>query len=130
MLQDYKLSSVEGEMLMCLAEELLRVPDASTADALIEATLAGADWKAHLSHSESFFVNVATWGLMLTGKVIAADKEAGETSGEYVAGLLTRLLARSGEPVIRAAVTRAMKIMGRQFVLAENIHAGLKAARS
>ncbi len=124
-LQEYKLSSEEGVALMCLAEALLRVPDAKTADALIEDALSGADWKSHLGHSESFFVNVSTGGLMLTGKVIALDKAAVENPGETLA----RLVARSGEPVIRAALTRAMKIMGRQFVLAEDIRAGLKAAR-
>lgn len=123
-LQEYQLSSEEGVALLCLAEALLRIPDRKTADAFIEDTLAGADWRAHLGHSESFFVNVSTWGLMLTGKVMALDKPGAEHIGEYLAALL----ARSGEPVIRAALTRAMKIMGRQFVLAEDIHAGLKAA--
>ena len=124
-LQEYKLSSEEGVALMCLAEALLRIPDPETADAFIEDTLAGGDWRAHLGHSDSFFVNVSTWGLMLTGKVMALDKPGAENIGAHLAGLL----ARSGEPVIRAALTRAMKIMGRQFVLAEDIHAGLKAAR-
>ena len=124
-LQEYKLSSEEGVALMCLAEALLRIPDAGTADALIEDTLSGGDWRAHLGHSESFFVNMSTWGLMLTGKVIALDKPGARDIGDYLA----RLLARGGEPVIRAALTQAMKIMGRQFVLAEDIHAGLKAAR-
>ena len=127
-LREYRLSGEEGVALMCLAEALFRVPDARTADALIEDKLAGADWQSHLGHSDSLFVNVSTWGLLLTGKVISlepTDKGAAENIGDYLA----RLIARSGEPVIRAALVRAMKIMGRQFVLAETIHAGLKTAR-
>ncbi len=124
-LQEYKLSGEEGVALMCLAEALLRIPDSPTADAFIEDTLAGADWRAHLSNSESFFVNVSTWGLMLTGQVIAMNLPATQNIGEYLA----RLVARSGEPLIRAALIRAMKIMGRQFVLAEDIQTALKTAR-
>ena len=129
-LQEYKLSSQEGVALMCLAEALLRIPDSQTADAFIEDTLTGGDWRAHLGHSESLFVNVSTWGLMLTGKVMALERPAADPIGEHFPRLIARLVARSGEPVIRAALIRAMKIMGRQFVLAEDIHAGLKAARS
>ena len=125
-LQEYSLSSEEGVALMCLAEALLRVPDAPTADALIEDTLAGADWKSHLGQSESFFVNVSTWGLILTGRVISLDKKTVLNIGEFLA----RLVARGGEPLVRAALARAMRILGRQFVLAENIDAALKAART
>ncbi len=128
-LQEYKLSGEEGVALMCLAEALLRIPDPTTADALIEDTLGGADWRAHLGHSESLFVNMSTWGLMLTGKVVSLERQGLDPGGGHLPGLVARLVARSGEPVIRAALVRAMKIMGRQFVLAEDIHAGLKAAR-
>ncbi|MGR3914401.1 MAG: L-glutamate gamma-semialdehyde dehydrogenase [Gammaproteobacteria bacterium] len=123
-LHEYQLSGEEGVALMCLAEALLRIPDARTADALIEDKLAGADWKAHLGQSESVFVNVSTWALMLTGKALDAAAPA------RLGRRLTALLARSGEPLIRAAIVRAMKIMGRQFVLAEDIHAALRRARA
>ena len=125
-LLEYRLSSEEGVALMCLAEALLRIPDAPTADALIEDKLGGADWKAHLGRSDSALVNVSTWALMLTGKALDSDHAAPERFG----GHITALLARSGEPLIRAALGRAMKIMGRQFVLAEDIHAALRAARA
>ncbi len=49
---------------MCLAEALLRIPDAATRDALIRDKIAGGDWRAHLGHSPSPFVNAATWGLL------------------------------------------------------------------
>ncbi|MGR3984195.1 MAG: bifunctional proline dehydrogenase/L-glutamate gamma-semialdehyde dehydrogenase PutA [Gammaproteobacteria bacterium] len=123
-LLEYRLSSEEGVALMCLAEALLRIPDAPTADALIEDKLAGGDWKAHLGRSESIFVNVSTWALMLTGKALDA------AAPQRLGGHITALLARSGEPLIRAALARAMKIMGRQFVLAEDIYAALRASRA
>ena len=123
-LQEFKLSSEEGVSLMCLAEALLRVPDADTADQLIQDKLSDGNWKAHLGESESFFVNASTWGLMLTGKVISLDKSVIADAGDY----LGKLIARSGEPLIRTAVRQAMKIMGKQFVLAETIQRGLKTA--
>lgn len=125
-LQEFKLSSEEGVALMCLAEALLRVPDAETADQLIQDKLSDRNWGAHLGSSESFFVNASTWGLMLTGKVIALDKAVIKDTKDY----LGNLIARSGEPVIRAAVKQAMKIMGKQFVLAETIARALKTAEA
>jgi RHH-type transcriptional regulator, proline utilization regulon repressor / proline dehydrogenase / delta 1-pyrroline-5-carboxylate dehydrogenase len=124
-LHEYELSSREGVVLMCLAEALLRIPDAETANLLIKDKLADADWRKHLGSSESLFVNASTWALMLTGRVIALDQEGGD-----LAGVLRRLVTRSGEPVIRQAVTQAMRILGRQFVMGRNIEEGLERARS
>jgi RHH-type proline utilization regulon transcriptional repressor/proline dehydrogenase/delta 1-pyrroline-5-carboxylate dehydrogenase len=107
---------------MCLAEALLRVPDAETIDALIEDKIAPSDWGAHLGQSASPLVNASTWALMLTGKVLD-DREPG------VAGTLRGLVKRLGEPVIRTAVGRAMREMGRQFVLGED-HRGGHGARA
>ena len=70
---EYGLDTREGILLMCLAEALMRVPDSATADALIKDKLGGANWKSHLGNSDSVFVNAATWGLMLTGGVVALD---------------------------------------------------------
>ncbi len=109
---------------MCLAEALLRIPDAETANLLIKDKLADADWERHLGGSESLFVNASTWALMLTGRVIRLDKD-----GEDLAGVLRRLVARSGEPVIRQAVTQAMRILGRQFVMGRTIEEALERAR-
>jgi RHH-type proline utilization regulon transcriptional repressor/proline dehydrogenase/delta 1-pyrroline-5-carboxylate dehydrogenase len=39
-LQSYGLSTREGIAMLCLAEALLRIPDATTADGLIEDTFA------------------------------------------------------------------------------------------
>ncbi|MFA7432669.1 MAG: bifunctional proline dehydrogenase/L-glutamate gamma-semialdehyde dehydrogenase PutA [Gemmobacter sp.] len=129
-LAEYGLSTDEGIALMCLAEALLRVPDADTMDALIEDKIAPSDWGRHLGHSASSLVNASTWALMLTGKVLD-DHEPGHEPGRGpgVAGHLRGAIKRLGEPVIRAAVGRAMKEMGRQFVLGEDIGAAMKRAR-
>ncbi|WVM89051.1 proline dehydrogenase family protein [Halopseudomonas pachastrellae] len=109
-------------MLMCLAEALLRVPDADTADALIRDKLNAAQWDRHVGQSEHTLVNAAAWGLVMTGKVVNLDKRHDGTPGT----VLGRLVKRSGEPVIRGAMMQAMKIMGRQFVLGRTITEALK----
>ncbi|WP_435205642.1 bifunctional proline dehydrogenase/L-glutamate gamma-semialdehyde dehydrogenase PutA [Tateyamaria sp. 1078] len=113
-LAEYGLSTDEGVALMCLAEALLRVPDADTIDALIEDKIAPSDWGRHLGRSTSSLVNASTWALMLTGRVLD-EGPTGPVS--HLRGAIKRL----GEPVIRTAVSRAMKEMGRQFVLGEDI---------
>ena len=120
-LAEYGLSTDEGIALMCLAEALLRVPDADTIDALIEDKIAPSDWGKHMGHSTSSLVNASTWALLLTGKVLE-EKKPGPV------GHLRSAIRRLGEPVIRTAVGRAMKEMGRQFVLGENIEAAMKRA--
>jgi RHH-type proline utilization regulon transcriptional repressor/proline dehydrogenase/delta 1-pyrroline-5-carboxylate dehydrogenase len=123
--QEYALSSEEGVVLMCLAESLLRVPDAPTADRLIRDKIGSGDWGSHLNRSKSLFVNASTWALMLSGRVVSLD----EAAKWDFAGIWKRLLARSGEPVIRQAVTFAMSILGRQFVLGRTIGEALRNAR-
>lgn len=118
-LSEYGLSTREGVALMCLAEAMLRVPDRSTIDALIEDKIAPSDWGRHLGGASSPMVNASTWALMLTGKVL--DDEP--------SGVLRRMIRRLGEPVIRTAVGRAMKEMGRQFVLGQTIAEALDRAR-
>ena len=120
---EYSLSSQEGVALMCLAEALLRIPDAATRDALIRDKLAPADWRAHVGNSPSLFVNAATWGLVLTGKLV------GTSSEQTLGAALTRLIARSGEPIIRAGVDVAMRLMGEQFVTGRTIDEALSASR-
>ena len=124
-LQEFSLGTREGLALMCLAEALLRIPDADTRDALIAEKIGSADWAAHLGRSESLFVNASTWGLMLTGRLAEADEEAKAD----LPGFLARLAGRLGEPVIRAAVAQAVRIMGEQFVLGRTIEAALERAR-
>ncbi|MDJ0950817.1 MAG: bifunctional proline dehydrogenase/L-glutamate gamma-semialdehyde dehydrogenase PutA [Alphaproteobacteria bacterium] len=126
---EYGLSSAEGIVLMCLAEALLRIPDAETAEALIRDKLADADWQQHLGHSQSLFVNASTWALMLTGRVIQLAEEIGDEEKFDLADVMGRMVGRVGEPVIRQAVTQAMRIMGRQFVLGRTIEEALDRAR-
>ncbi len=121
-LAEYGLSTDEGVALMCLAEALLRVPDADTIDALIEDKIAPSDWGKHLGQSSSSLVNASTWALMLTGRVLDEDKSS-------PVGALRGAIKRLGEPVIRTAVGRAMKEMGRQFVLGETIQSAMKRAK-
>ncbi|EBA13120.1 bifunctional proline dehydrogenase/L-glutamate gamma-semialdehyde dehydrogenase PutA [Roseobacter sp. CCS2] len=120
-LAEYGLSTDEGIALMCLAEALLRVPDAETMDELIEDKIAPSDWGKHLGHSASSLVNASTWALMLTGRVLD-DEQPGLTRH------LRSAVKRLGEPVIRTAVARAMREMGRQFVLGEDIGKAMKRA--
>jgi len=122
-LNEYALSTQEGVVLMCLAEALLRIPDAATADRLIRDKLRDADWQRHLGRSESILVNASTWGLMLTGRVIRLDDGAGD-----VGGFLNRLVARSGEPIIRQSLVQAMRILSRQFVMGRTIGEALDRA--
>ncbi|MGH8312846.1 MAG: proline dehydrogenase family protein, partial [Gammaproteobacteria bacterium] len=125
-LRQYDLSSQEGMVLMCLAEALLRIPDADTADKLIRDKIVTGKWEEHLGASPSTFVNASTWGLMLTGKIIALDQSVEKNPSKYLA----MLVARIGEPVIRAAFRQAMRIMGHQFVMGRTIDEALKRARS
>ena len=123
LIHEYSLSSQEGVALMCLAEALLRIPDAATRDVLIRDKLAPGDWRAHLGMSPSLFVNAATWGLVLTGKLVTT------TSEQSLTAALTRLIARSGEPIIRAGVDVAMRLMGEQFVTGRTIEEAIGNAR-
>lgn len=125
-MQTYDLSSKEGIALMCLAEALLRIPDGATADRLIADKISKGEWENHLGNSESMFVNVATMGLLLTGKVINPDPMAGENW----TGSLKGWFARTSEPIIRQAVAQAMKILGKQYVLGETIDAAIKRAKN
>ncbi|MFY7837026.1 MAG: proline dehydrogenase family protein, partial [Novosphingobium sp.] len=123
LVQEYSLSSEEGVALMCLAEALLRIPDMPTRDALIRDKIADGDWTAHLGNGRSLFVNAASWGLAITGKLVGSVDDRG------LGAALTRLVARAGEPVIRRGVDLAMRMMGEQFVTGETIEEALRRAK-
>ncbi len=125
-MHEYDLSSEEGVVLMCLAEALLRIPDAETADRLIRDKLARGKWDKHLGRSHSMFVNASTWGLMLTGRMVQLD----DATVSDVAAFLGRLAARIGEPVVRVAVTQAMRIMAHQFVMGRTVEEALKRSHT
>ncbi|MGE0623923.1 MAG: bifunctional proline dehydrogenase/L-glutamate gamma-semialdehyde dehydrogenase PutA [Pseudomonadales bacterium] len=123
-LQEFGLSNPEGVALMCLAEALLRVPDDDTADRLIAEKIRAGDWSSHLGRSESLFVNGSVWGLMLTGRLVTLDPAIEADTGRWV----RRLVSRVGEPIVRAAVMQAMRILGRQYVLGRDIEEALERA--
>ncbi|MBO0143701.1 trifunctional transcriptional regulator/proline dehydrogenase/L-glutamate gamma-semialdehyde dehydrogenase [Agrobacterium sp. Ap1] len=123
LVHEYSLSSQEGVALMCLAEALLRIPDTATRDALIRDKISDGDWKSHVGGGRSLFVNAATWGLVVTGKL------TNTVDGRSLSAALTRLIARCGEPVIRRGVDMAMRMMGEQFVTGETIAEALKRAK-
>jgi len=123
LLQEFALSSQEGVALMCLAEALLRIPDVATRDALIRDKISAGNWQSHLGQSPSLFVNAATWGLLLTGRLVATHSDVG------LASALRRIVGRGGEPLIRGAVDMAMRLMGEQFVTGETIAQALGNSR-
>jgi RHH-type proline utilization regulon transcriptional repressor/proline dehydrogenase/delta 1-pyrroline-5-carboxylate dehydrogenase len=123
-LRQYSLASREGVILMCLAEALLRIPDGETADRLIADKIPSGAWDEHLGDSDSLLVNASTWGLMLTGRVVNLDRsEVGEARAWYA-----RLVGKLGEPVARAALKQAMRILGHQFVMGRDIDGALERA--
>ncbi|WP_182950128.1 bifunctional proline dehydrogenase/L-glutamate gamma-semialdehyde dehydrogenase PutA [Gluconacetobacter takamatsuzukensis] len=124
LVQEFSLSSREGVALMCLAEALLRIPDTATRDALIRDRIGTGDWMAHVGLGRSLFVNAAAWGLVVTGRLVTPERQHG------LAGALTRLVARGGEPLIRRAVDVAMRMMGEQFVCGETIESALRASQA
>ena len=115
LMREYDLSSTEGVALLCLAEALLRIPDNATRDALIRDKISPGNWHAHVGQSPSIFVNAATWGLVVTGRLVGTSNEAGLTAA------ITRLIARGGEGLIRAGVDMAMRMLGEQFVTGQTI---------
>ena len=124
LLQEFSLSSQEGVALMCLAEALLRIPDKATRDALIRDKISHGQWDSHLGKSPSLFVNAATWGLLITGKLVATHSESS------LGNSLSRLIGKGGEPLIRKGVDMAMRMMGEQFVTGETIDEALRNART
>jgi len=123
-LHQYGLNTREGIALMCLAEALLRVPDARTADALIRDKIGEINWREHLNESDSTFVNAATFSLMLTGEVLERPELHHKKMERTLRGAMNRL----GEPVIRNATWQAMRILGGQFVFGRNMTEALKRA--
>jgi RHH-type transcriptional regulator, proline utilization regulon repressor / proline dehydrogenase / delta 1-pyrroline-5-carboxylate dehydrogenase len=121
MLREFALTTKEGLALMVLAEALLRVPDARTADQFIEDKLGEGDFIHHETKSSAFLVGASAWALGLSARVIQP--------GETPQGTIGRLAKRLGAPAVRAATRQAMRLMGSHFVLGETIEAALARAR-
>lgn len=118
-LSEYGLDSAEGVSLMCLAEALLRIPDHHTAQELIQDKLGDKDWQAHIGHSDSFWINASSWGLLLTGKYFS--NQPFDTPRK----IFQRITHKLGDPVAEQAIRQAMLMIGEQFVAGKSIHAGL-----
>ena len=119
LMHEFSLSSEEGVALMCLAEALLRIPDNATRNKLIADKLSDGDWKSHLNHSPSLFVNAAAWGLLVTGKLTTTTNE------QNLGSALSRVLGKGGAPLIRKGVDYAMRMLGKQFVTGQTIEEAL-----
>lgn len=122
LVQSFSLSTQEGVALMCLAEALLRIPDPATRDVLIRDKIANGDWRSHVGDSKSIFVSAATWGLLITGKLVALNSE------KTLSAALTRMIGKGGEPLIRKGVDLAMRVLGEQFVCGQSIEHALRHA--
>ena len=120
---EFSLDSREGVALMCVAEALLRIPDAATRDRLIRDKIGRGDWRAHLGRSPSLFVNAAAWGLLVTGELVASRSDSA------LEAALSSLLRKGGEPLIRRGVDLAMRLLGRQFVTGRTIEEAIANAR-
>ena len=124
LMNEFALDSNEGVALMCLAEALLRIPDAAGRDALIRDKLCHRDWQGHVGHSPSLFVNAAAWSLALTGRLLMPDDE------RRMPGALRGLLQRRGGALLREAIEQAMRLVGQQFVVGETIREALARTAS
>ncbi len=124
-LHAYSLSTQEGVALMCLAEALLRIPDAHTADALIRDTFEGRAWGEYAGSHDSWLVNISSWGLLLTGKMV----DFGQDARFGLARALGAAVNRLSEPVIREALKKAMRLIGSQFVLGETVEEAIQHAK-
>jgi RHH-type proline utilization regulon transcriptional repressor/proline dehydrogenase/delta 1-pyrroline-5-carboxylate dehydrogenase len=120
---EFSLDSREGIALMCLAEALLRIPDAATRDRLIRDKIGGGDWRAHIGRSPSLFVNAAAWGLLVTGQLVDSRSDSA------LEAAVNSLLRKGGEPLIRKGVDLAMRLLGKQFVTGRDIAEAIANAR-
>jgi len=123
LLHEYDLSSGEGVLLMCMAEALLRIPDHTTQHQLIRDKLSRGRWDDHLGHSHSLLVNASTWGLLLTGRLVSLGGDAS------AATLLQRMVSRTGEHVVRPALTETMNLIARSFVISATMEDALRRAQ-
>lgn len=122
LLQEYDLSTDEGITLMCLAESLIRIPDIATANDLLIDKLSERGWQHHVNKSDSFWVNAASWGLAISGRMLRTKQTH---PSEAVGGLVNKLTLN----ITREAVARAIRIMGEQFVYAQTIEEAVENAK-
>ena len=127
-LKEYRLDSAEGVALMCLAEALIRIPDAATAQRFIEDKLLNTNWHHHLGQSPSFWVNASTWGLLITGRLFNNPNTSSNSSNQ--ANRLKNLFKRLGGPLAHKAILQAMALIGQQFVAGQTIEEAINFGNS
>ena len=127
-LKEYGLDNHEGVILMSLAEALLRIPDDATAENFLKDKLETGNWALHSGHSETFWVNFSTWGLVLTGKILNTDPKEGRMA--WLSHQVQSLLRKMGEPLVLSAVRQAMLVIGQQFVAGQTIQAAIEHGKS
>jgi RHH-type proline utilization regulon transcriptional repressor/proline dehydrogenase/delta 1-pyrroline-5-carboxylate dehydrogenase len=116
-LNAFSLSTKEGLALMVLAEALLRVPDAATADRLIEDKLAAGRWLDSDVKSTAILVSASAWTLGIATRIIYP--------GETPETILDAIARRLGLPAMRAATRQAMRLLGSHFVIGQTIEEAL-----
>ena len=123
-LNEYHLSSEEGIALMCLAEAYLRTPDTPSLDDLIKDKVTGKAWGKNKSQNTSLLLSASHWSLTLTGNIL---KDLKDRRG--IVSTMQKLVQKLGEPVVRLAIAKAMKLMGGQFVLGETMTKAIQRAQ-
>lgn len=124
LMHTFPLSSPEGLALMCLAEALLRIPDAITRNKLIQDKLTHGNWRSYLGQSPSHFVNAAAWGLWLTSQLSPTPH------ANNVAGSLKNTLSQVSAPLIRQSMNYGMRMLGKQFVAGQTIEEALQNSKT
>ncbi|OGT42375.1 MAG: bifunctional proline dehydrogenase/L-glutamate gamma-semialdehyde dehydrogenase [Gammaproteobacteria bacterium RIFCSPHIGHO2_12_FULL_37_34] len=124
LLLQYDLSTDEGIALMCLAEALLRIPDTATQNKFIADKIATIHWKNQLGRTSSLFANVATWSLLLSGKIYKPQLNEQKKWLDS----LKRATSRIGVVMVRPLILQVMKMIGEEFIIGQDIQSALKRA--
>jgi RHH-type proline utilization regulon transcriptional repressor/proline dehydrogenase/delta 1-pyrroline-5-carboxylate dehydrogenase len=114
LIQEFTLTSREGICLMCLAETLIRIPDAKTINDLIEDKLPVGDWKKHISNENDVFTNFSSIAFLLTGKLVEENEEKNKN-------ILGQIIKKLSAPILRKAIKSAINILAKQFVFEQDI---------
>ena len=126
LLQEYKLNTEEGTVLLCLAEALLRIPDQKTIDRLLEDKFTSTDWKKHTGFDKGLFVNASSWAFLITGSILKRNKYDESSIEENYKSLIKK----SSEPVFRSIIRKAVMVLAKQFVFKAKMEEAVKFTKS
>ena len=121
LLEQFPLDSQQGKALMSLAEALLRTPDPRSADRLIAERLAAL--RDAGAPSSELTVRLA---MALLGTASRLLPDAGSTLEEHAR---RQRLTPFVTPLVRGALRRAMRMLGRAFIVGESIESALARGR-